>query len=646
MSGMLKLGMAGPAVLRLGAVEVTRAYLGDALIFASAAMKEFEYTGEMAAVTLYPGLYKLEVWGAEGGYRSSASYAGKGGYSVGTLSLTETTQVFVRAGGSGNTGGTSGGFNGGGRRSTYNGGGGASDIRIGVDDLDHRVIVAGGGGSDGGTSKAGKYGGGESGGDVGASGSANGYGTAGYGGTQTGNSGGTGWIAQARSGTTTNDNDARSGFGFGGNGVNKSGGYGGAGGGGWYGGTGRIPDGSGDDDGGGGGGSGFVWTGQNAPADFALTEAHYLSNARTVDGSNSFTAPDGTTETGHSGDGYVRITPVVSYTITVLSEDTEKGSVSGGGLYENGTQVTVTASPKLGFKLSGWYEGGTQVSADKNYTFTVSGDRVLEARFTETAVYTITASIDPAGSGTVTGAGQYQEGETVALAVEPADGYEFIGWQENGQTVSESETYTFVAEADRALVGVCEEKVSRLPEGYIEIEYVKFDESTDIGFGYYTNDRDKIVLDLIPNRGNNRAATARILIATSNANTNFFVTYTGYSGSQLAYSIGTSTQVNFAVAQNQRTILEVDRPNKTIQFQGTTTTYPKAGGTYNGLGIGSTTYGSACTVYSAKMYRDGQLFIDLVPCIDPNGAVGFYDMIHAAFRGDAGKGTPVAGPAV
>lgn len=68
--------------------------------------------------------------------------------------------------------------------------------------------------------------------------------------------------------------------------------------------------------------------------------------------------------------------------------------------------------------------------------------------------YAITVSIDPSGGGTVTGAGQYQEGDTVTLLATPADGYEFSGWQEGGQTVSTSAAYTFTAAADRALTAV------------------------------------------------------------------------------------------------------------------------------------------------------------------------------------------------
>lgn len=65
--------------------------------------------------------------------------------------------------------------------------------------------------------------------------------------------------------------------------------------------------------------------------------------------------------------------------------------------------------------------------------------------------YTITATIDPSGSGTVTGAGQYPEGATVTLMASAGDGYKFSGWQEGGLTVSTGATYTFTAEADRTL---------------------------------------------------------------------------------------------------------------------------------------------------------------------------------------------------
>lgn len=267
------------------------------------------YSGRSINITLPKGKYKLECWGAQGGYRSSSSYGGSGGKSVGIITLNKESSIYIFAGGAGNTGGTNGGFNGGGKRNTYNGGGGASDVRIGSNSPYARVIVAGGGGSDGATSRGGGAGGGTSGQDT----TATNYGTGGYAGTQTGNNGGSGWVVSSQSSNTSSQSDCYAGFSFGGNGVAANSGYGGAGGGGWYGGTGTIPDGSGDDDKGGGGGSGYIYTASTAsnyPSGCLLASSMYLDSASTKTGTESFYSPSGSSETGHSGNGYVRITVI------------------------------------------------------------------------------------------------------------------------------------------------------------------------------------------------------------------------------------------------------------------------------------------------------------------------------------------------
>ena len=293
-----------------GYVKITK--LTDTIYLSSNSdVIDFDYTGAVQSVTLNAGTYTLECWGAQGGYRSSSSYGGAGGYSIGTLSLSSKTTLYIYVGGSGNSvtsanssGYYPGGFNGGGYRNTYKGGGGATDIRIGTDSLYSRVIVAGGGGSDGSSSQSGGYAGGTS----GARGSF-GYGSYGYGGNQTATYSSLNAIASQ--GTNNNSSDCAAGFGFGGFGCYSSSGYGGAGGGGWYGGQGTYPDGSGDDDGGGGGGSGYVYTSSTAsnyPSGCLLNSSYYLTNAQTIAGNQSFTSPTGSSETGHAGNGYVRIT--------------------------------------------------------------------------------------------------------------------------------------------------------------------------------------------------------------------------------------------------------------------------------------------------------------------------------------------------
>lgn len=264
----------------------------------------FNYTGAVQSITLPKGTYTLECWGAQGGNRSQDSASatvtgsGLGGYSIGTLTLTQLTTCYIYVGGKGGMSSSTGnvkvegGFNGGGFASHEstgepgNGGGGATDVRIAQDSLYARVIVAGGGGGSGEDNETGGYGGGETGG-------------AGSGNTS---------LTQA---SQTSGGTNSFGFGLGGNTYN-----GGAGGGGWYGGASRYSVSSystGSDSEGGGGGSGYVYTSstaKNYPSGCLLNSSYYLSAAKTIAGNTSFTSPTGSSETGHSGNGYCRITVI------------------------------------------------------------------------------------------------------------------------------------------------------------------------------------------------------------------------------------------------------------------------------------------------------------------------------------------------
>lgn len=251
------------------------------------------YSGTYKSITLPAGTYKLECWGSRGGGQqdgnSNAGLGGMGGYSYGVLTLRTTTTLYCYSGGIGAIGYSAlskGGFNGGGSAwGSSNtepgcGGGGASDIRIGSTSLYARVIVAGGGG-----------GGGEDSGDTG-----------GYGGGASGGSAG------AAGGSQTSGGD----FGQGRHAYD-----GGGGGGGWYGGltasnlTSPPTSAPGTDNNGGGGGSGYIYTSSTAsnyPSGCQLNSNYYLTSASTITGNTSFTSPTGSSETGHSDNGYIRIT--------------------------------------------------------------------------------------------------------------------------------------------------------------------------------------------------------------------------------------------------------------------------------------------------------------------------------------------------
>lgn len=262
----------------------------------------FDYTGSVQTATLAPGTYKLECWGGQGGTYSSY-IGGYGGYSKGTITLTEATTVYISVGGAGSSSSTAAGFNGGGTGiSSGRGGGGATDVRIGQNSLYSRVIVAGGGGGAGVTSANANpcgCGGGEYGGD--------GYYNNTTGSYTTGQNRSGGSASQTAGGITWSTGTQAT-FGQGGN---ASGYSCGGGGGGWYGGGGAYDSDSDSDGRWGGGGSGYVYTSstaKNYPNGCLLNSTHYLTNAQTIAGDTSFTSPTGSSETGHTGNGFCRIT--------------------------------------------------------------------------------------------------------------------------------------------------------------------------------------------------------------------------------------------------------------------------------------------------------------------------------------------------
>ena len=55
--------------------------------------------------------------------------------------------------------------------------------------------------------------------------------------------------------------------------------------------------------------------------------------------------------------------------------------------FEEGSAATVVATPAEGYAFSGWYVNGNAVSTDAEYTFTVSGDVALVAKFEQTVNY-------------------------------------------------------------------------------------------------------------------------------------------------------------------------------------------------------------------------------------------------------------------
>jgi hypothetical protein len=140
-----------------------------------------------------------------------------------------------------------------------------------------------------------------------------------------------------------------------------------------------------------------------------------------------------------------------NYNISASANPSAGGTVSGAGEYDFGASCTLTATANTGYTFTNWTENGSQVSTNANYTFTVSGNRTLVANFTLNT-YTITTTANPSEGGTVTGAGEFDHGESCTVTANANEGYTFTNWTENGSTVSSDEEYTFTVTSNRTLV--------------------------------------------------------------------------------------------------------------------------------------------------------------------------------------------------
>ena len=65
---------------------------------------------------------------------------------------------------------------------------------------------------------------------------------------------------------------------------------------------------------------------------------------------------------------------------TVSNADNSLGSITGAGKYKYGKQVTLTATPDLGYDFIGWYNGNTLLNSNLEYKFTI--DKDIIAKFT------------------------------------------------------------------------------------------------------------------------------------------------------------------------------------------------------------------------------------------------------------------------
>ena len=132
--------------------------------------------------------------------------------------------------------------------------------------------------------------------------------------------------------------------------------------------------------------------------------------------------------------------------VTVKQNDADAGTVTGTGMYNYDSNVTVTATTNPGYNFLGWYDkDGNLVSENRQYTFKMGFAVTYTAKWD---YYTVTVDKTAGGSVTSYNDKKVSVGETVKLTATTKAGYTFIGWY-NGETkLTDELIYTFTMSAE------------------------------------------------------------------------------------------------------------------------------------------------------------------------------------------------------
>lgn len=258
---------------------------------------------------------------------------------------------------------------------------------------------------------------------------------------------------------------------------------------------------------------------------------------------------------------------------------------------------------------------------------------------------------DPEG-GTVVGGGVASDGMKVTVNAEVGDGYKFVKWEESGQAVNESTSYSFIVNRNRALTAVFEVKTSRLPEGYIEVEYI------------YTTDRTIIQTNFTPNISQTKIVSEWKLnqifsekegnsILGGNMSTGqYFLRFPSETSivRRFQAAVGGSSTYTIPSVLNRKIEITVDYTSRTFYVDnmsfsmGTVNTPAGPLNLFNNYAIAR--YGAVGRCYFCKIYSGAVLTADFVPCINPSGQAGLYDTIGNTFYTSLNPEFLLAGPAI
>ena len=145
-------------------------------------------------------------------------------------------------------------------------------------------------------------------------------------------------------------------------------------------------------------------------------------------------------------------TPYVDYyyDVTVIA-DTTMGRAEGLAQVLEGTDTTIVATPNHGYRFVSWTMGTTVLGTSDTLHITVDSNMTITANFAINQ-YTVSATVNPAAAGSVSGAGTVNHGALDTLVATANDGYRFVNWTTGSTVLGTADTLVLTVVSDTTVV--------------------------------------------------------------------------------------------------------------------------------------------------------------------------------------------------
>lgn len=182
--------------------------------------------------------------------------------------------------------------------------------------------------------------------------------------------------------------------------------------------------------------------------------------------------------------------------------------------------------------------------------------------------------------------------------------------------------------------------VKGLPSGFTKLAYIQSSGTQYINTGFKPNQNTRVVVDM---QLTDSALEQTPFLARKASQEKSFGIFLRSSGWAVDYG---TLRLNFSpkITATERLSLDFDKTKVTMN--GETLTFSaqefltpvnlflfvrNTNGTLNNYAIAK--------LYFCRIYDNGTLVRDFIPCINASGEVGLYDLVTQAFYGNAGTGT-------